>query len=166
MFKKVLLFFKNLFAVRLGSPSDYLIALVGGLFIGYLPGKIVEYLIENYPTETPLGLEVVDGVLRGPHDYAFYIMILSVCLIGPIIEELIFRGALWRLLEKLFNPIIVLAFSSVLFALAHVDPIHIIGVFPIGVFIGWLRYRSDSIFPSILAHIINNTAVCLSVVAF
>ncbi len=46
--------------------------------------------------------------------------------------------------------------SSLAFAAAHTEPAHIILVFPLGLLFGWLRKRTDSLLPSLVAHIANN----------
>jgi len=46
--------------------------------------------------------------------------------------------------------------SSIAFAAAHTEPAHIVLVFPLGLLFGWLRKRTDSLLPSLVAHIANN----------
>jgi membrane protease YdiL (CAAX protease family) len=47
--------------------------------------------------------------------------------------------------------------SAVGFALLHIDPHHVAGVLPLGFFLAWVAYRTDSTGPSIAAHVTNNT---------
>jgi membrane protease YdiL (CAAX protease family) len=47
--------------------------------------------------------------------------------------------------------------SSLAFAAAHTEPAHIILVLPLGLLFGWLRQRTDSLLPSLVAHIANNS---------
>ena len=55
------------------------------------------------------------------------------------------------------------ALTTVLFALYHMDPIHVVSLLPTAVFLGWLRWASGSLWPPILAHFVNN-AVAVGVV--
>ena len=42
------------------------------------------------------------------------------------------------------------------FAAAHIEPAHALLVLPLGLWFGWLRQRTDSLWPSLVAHIVNN----------
>jgi hypothetical protein len=46
--------------------------------------------------------------------------------------------------------------SSLAFAAAHAEPAHIILVLPLGLWFGWLRRRTYSLWPSLAAHVFNN----------
>ena len=46
--------------------------------------------------------------------------------------------------------------SSLAFAAAHVELTHVILVLPLGLVFGWLRWRSGSLWPSLVAHMANN----------
>jgi len=165
--KKLIELFQNLFAIRLGKFRDYLYAFFGAIGIIGFSTLVVEIVDKFYPVpELPEDLQPFFDIMTGPPSFVLFFMIITVCFVAPITEELIFRGVLWRLFEKFIkNKSYVLIITSILFALAHSDPYHMIGVFPIGLFVGWLRLRSNSIFPSILAHIVNNSLVCLALMA-
>jgi membrane protease YdiL (CAAX protease family) len=84
---------------------------------------------------------------------------LAIGLLGPFAEELLFRGLVWGYVEGRFGPRSAWAISSLLFAGAHWEPAHIALVLPIGILLGWVRWRSASLWPCVLAHIINNSLV-------
>jgi membrane protease YdiL (CAAX protease family) len=84
---------------------------------------------------------------------------LAIGLLGPFAEELAFRGVVWGYVEGRFGPRAAWAISSLLFAGAHWEPAHIALVLPIGILLGWVRWRSASLWPCVVAHIINNTLV-------
>jgi uncharacterized protein len=52
--------------------------------------------------------------------------------------------------------------SSVLFAAAHVEPAHAILVLPLGLWFGWLRRHTGSLWPSLVAHMANNGLAVLA----
>lgn len=88
-----------------------------------------------------------------------------VLLIGgapAVCEELLFRGYIQTRLTRRFPAWVGILVASLLFAAFHLDPVHVIAVFPLGIWMGWLAYRSGSILPAMLAHLVNNV---LSVVA-
>ena len=155
--------FKNLFAIRAGKLSDYFWAIVGPIMIITFPPVISDFFTEPIPKKLPETVEGIYNVISNPQDPLFYTVLIGACLTGPIIEELFFRGVFWRFCERISNKHYAFFATSIFFAFAHADPHHIVGVFPVGIFIGWLRLRSNSIFPAMLAHIVNNTFISLSI---
>lgn len=89
--------------------------------------------------------------------------ILSVCLIGPLAEEAIFRGAIERrLLETKLSPWFAIVISALLFALAHGNYEQGVTAVIIGCFMGWVYYRTRSIWPTFLIHAVNNTTAVVA----
>ncbi len=78
-------------------------------------------------------------------------------LLAPIAEELVFRGLLYGWLAGRWSNLVAFILSSLAFAAAHTEPLHILMVLPLGFWFGWLRWRTGSLVPTIVAHIINNT---------
>ena len=58
--------------------------------------------------------------------------LLSIALVAPIAEELLFRGAIYGSFKRTSRPIIAIAASCALFGLMHQDPIWIIYAFLMG----------------------------------
>lgn len=75
---------------------------------------------------------------------------LTICIFAPIVEEIVFRGAILRVLlgwfDKHWYAIIL---SALLFALVHGNPAQMPHAFLIGLLIGWMYYRTGSILPGI-----------------
>lgn len=83
---------------------------------------------------------------------------LVIGLFAPLVEELVFRGAVLRaLLRWKRNPWIGIAISAVLFAIIHMNPAQMPHAFLIGLLLGWMYYRTDSIVPGVVYHWVNNT---------
>lgn len=78
-------------------------------------------------------------------------------LLAPVAEELVFRGLLYGWLAGRWSNLVAFLLSSLAFAAAHTEPLHILLVLPLGFWFGWLRWRTGSLVPTIVAHIINNT---------
>ena len=86
-----------------------------------------------------------------------------ICLLAPIAEELVFRGAVLRtlLLWKPERRWLMIFLSALLFALAHVNPAQFFHPLLIGLLLGWLYVRTGSVLPGIIFHWINNTVAYL-----
>lgn len=83
---------------------------------------------------------------------------LSIGLLAPLAEELVFRGAILRsLLQWTSRPWIAIALSALFFAAAHMNPAQLPHAFLIGLLLGWLYYRTNSIIPGMVYHWVNNS---------
>ena len=79
-------------------------------------------------------------------------------LMAPLVEELVFRGAILRaLLRWKSNPWIGIVISAVMFSAIHMNPAQMPHAFLIGILLGWMYYRTDSIVPGVVYHWVNNT---------
>ena len=86
-----------------------------------------------------------------------------VALLAPVVEEIVFRGAVLRTLLG-WQPRrrwLMLALSALLFAVAHLNPAQMPHAFVIGLLLGWMYDRTNSIVPGIAYHWANNTAAYL-----
>ena len=88
--------------------------------------------------------------------------IISITIMAPLVEELLFRGAIQgHLLRKGMNPWGALFIASAIFGIIHMNPIQIPFAFAIGMIFGWLYYRTGSLVPGIVGHFLNNSIACL-----
>lgn len=84
--------------------------------------------------------------------------ILSITVLAPVVEELLFRGAIQgHLLRTWKNPMWAIVTTALIFGLVHGNPAQIPFAFVLGVALGWMYYRTGSLLPGILMHFINNT---------
>ncbi len=83
---------------------------------------------------------------------------LAVAVAAPVAEEVVFRGAILRaLLSNGRRPWVAIALSAVFFAVGHLNPAQMPHAFIIGLLLGWIYYRTGSILPGVLFHLVNNT---------
>jgi Predicted metal-dependent membrane protease len=81
---------------------------------------------------------------------------LTIVIAAPIIEELIFRGIILEGLLQRYSPVKSIILSSVLFGIGHLNPWQFISALVIGLFSGWVYYRTRKLSLSILIHLVNN----------
>jgi hypothetical protein len=91
--------------------------------------------------------------------------LMAVGVLGPFAEELLFRGAV---LPSLLNwdrisgkPWLAIILSAALFSLAHMNPAQLPFAFMLGLLLGWLYYRTGSLLPGLVIHVINNSLICV-----
>lgn len=84
------------------------------------------------------------------------LVLFSIAFLPGLCEELCYRGYIQHRLVRSWNPLFGILFASVFFAAAHLDPLHVILVFPMGLWMGIVSWRCGSIIPAILGHMLNN----------
>lgn len=83
--------------------------------------------------------------------------ILTVVLIAPVTEELIFRGIILKGFLNRYRPMTAILVSSLLFALMHLNPYQFLGAFVMGMTLAWIFLRTGSLWPCIIGHTIFNS---------
>ncbi len=83
---------------------------------------------------------------------------LSIALMAPWVEELLFRGAIMPSLDKKGTaPWRGILLSSLLFGLIHVNPAQVLFAIPMGIAFGWIVWRTNSLLTAIIGHTLNNS---------
>jgi uncharacterized protein len=102
----------------------------------------------------PQGIKEAMEVVREPGMLVPSLAVIAA--LAPLVEELVFRGLLYGWVAGRWGTVVAWIVSSLAFAAAHVEPAHIILVLPLAFWFGWLRRRTDSLLPSLVAHMVNN----------
>ena len=91
-------------------------------------------------------------------------MFLFIWLVGPVCEEIIYRGLLWGALERLnWGRWLVFGLTTVIFAVSHLEPLRTSLLLVIGIPIGLARLVTGRLGASIVAHQVNNFLPALGV---
>jgi hypothetical protein len=91
-----------------------------------------------------------------PEQWSPWLLLLVISIVPAVCEEVTFRGGLLSGLIARRSPRWAIGLSSLVFAVYHLDPVRFPGVLLLGGVYGWLAWRTGSIWPSMLAHAINN----------
>jgi membrane protease YdiL (CAAX protease family) len=84
--------------------------------------------------------------------------ILYGCIFCPILEEIGLRGILLGgLLKTRCRPWLAILITALVFALLHGLGVQFVGSFIFAMIVGWLYWRTGSIIPCMIAHIVNNS---------
>ena len=97
-----------------------------------------------------------DGRLATAGPGVAAIVMLRACVLAPLVEELLFRGLLFTWLRQRLSARLTVAITAVAFAAIHMYPPLFPLAFTIGVAFGWIRERSHSTAPTIVAHVVHN----------
>lgn len=96
---------------------------------------------------------------------------LVAVVLVPLAEEYLFRGFVYARIRSLAGPRLAVFLSAAVFAGAHAGAaahgvwVLVAQTFVLGLVLGWLRLRSDRLFPSMVAHIANNAVAILLVLS-
>ena len=112
-----------------------------------------EWLLEQLNVEMSEPMQqLFEEIMKSPVGY------IAIGLLAPLAEEMVFRGAILRsLLRWKQNPWVGIAISALLFAVVHMNPAQMPHAFLIGLLLGWMYWRTDSIVPGVVYHWVNNT---------
>lgn len=85
-------------------------------------------------------------------------MILCVCILAPIGEELIFRGLTLRIMRKAIPLWAAVIVQALLFGIYHMNLVQGVYAFLLGLLFGYIAYRYGSVVPGILLHMVVNSS--------
>lgn len=117
---------------------------------------IMEPLVSLLPEPEGL-INVMTDLMRYP-----LLAFLTISLVGPILEELLFRGVILDGFLKNYSPLMSALVSGFLFALVHGNLTQGIGAFFMGVVVALLYWRVRSISFCIVLHMLINFIACVS----
>jgi len=150
----------ELLAWRPPSSWGRALKLVAVLLVGTYVLSVVLSPFLNPGREQGLSPSGWDSARAGAFAASFVVL----ALVGPLVEELQFRGLGYSLLEGYGSTTAILV-VGVTFGLAHglVQGLPILIAFGAG--LAWVRSRTDSVYPCVVAHVtFNSIALVISVV--
>jgi membrane protease YdiL (CAAX protease family) len=137
----------------------------GGSFVWALFGVFLALFAQTVAANIeqlfgiPVGSNNTKEILKIIQAFPFAILVSSI--IGPILEEIVFRKIIFGALYGRFNFFISALISSVIFALAHQEPQHILLYSSMGFTFAFLYVKTKHIVVPMFAHIAMNTFVVL-----
>ena len=130
---------------------------IGGVFLALfsqsIAGSIEQFL------GIPTGSENTQNIL-GLIEAVPAVMLAS-SVFGPILEEIVFRKIVFGTLHKRLNFFLSALISSLIFAVAHMEFIHILLYTAMGFTFAYLYVKTKRILVPIFAHVTMNTLVVL-----
>jgi membrane protease YdiL (CAAX protease family) len=83
-------------------------------------------------------------------------VVAVIAVIPGVAEEFVFRGLVQRSFEKGMGPVRAFVVTGIVFGAFHLNPFSIVPLVTLGVYLGFLAWRADSIWVSVAAHFFNN----------
>lgn len=91
--------------------------------------------------------EMIQGLIISP-----VTSLIQVCVLAPIIEEILMRGVVLGGLKNTYGRIAALLISATLFAFLHFNMVQTLSAFVCGIVLGLLYIKTSSIFCCMIAH--------------
>ena len=146
--------FTDYLGLRGASGKDFLIGLVG-LVVIIMGWDLMSRLI-GHEVEPGFMLDVLKSARA---DGALWLLVIALCVAAPVSEELLARGFLYRgWSESIVQVPGAIVLSSLVWTAMHMQyEWYFFGeVFCLGLWFGYLRYRSGSTWLTIVLHGLNN----------
>tara|TARA_B100000586_G_scaffold127685_1_gene92286 strand:- start:115 stop:768 length:654 start_codon:yes stop_codon:yes gene_type:complete len=101
----------------------------------------------------------LEALLTPDNPISMFLLIITIVLLAPIGEELLFRGFLQKYLEVAWGDITkAILLSSLFFAAIHFNPYWLIQIYLLGVLLGYIAWQTQSVVSSIIFHVIINAS--------
>ena len=120
-----------------------------GIVSGMLLQRVFGHQGEN--------MEQLNSILRSHSGPFLAVIVFAVGILPGICEEFFFRGYIQTRLLARYPAILAITISALFFSLAHWEPLHILGVLPLGMWLGVVAWKAGSIWPAVLGHAVNNS---------
>lgn len=124
---------------------------------------IIAYMITIYYAGITSSNTELVKLLQNPTGMSLAANILLIAVVAPVVEETLFRGILLGSLRNYMGEWTAIIISAIVFAALHLDTAGFFSKFALGIGLGYLYRKHQSIYPSMALHAINNLLAVLAV---
>lgn len=148
---------RTVLALRRASRRDIASALVA-LGVVYAVSAVIYVVVELIASPDPSVLDIILGIgsdggrLADAGFWATALIFFRVLILVPLGEELLFRGALFSWIRARLPAWATIGITAAAFAVIHQFLIILPAAMVFGVAMGWVRERTASTLPAIVAH--------------
>lgn len=142
------------------SPLSIPILIIFGLSLNFVLEMLLYFVSQlSFLSKVFETYNQLAGVLFSGN---LVVSLIAVGIVGPIFEELLFRGLIFGELRKISKVHVAILIQALIFGVYHMNVVQGSYAFLIGILLGFIYYRSNSIITSIIIHItINSSSVIL-----
>ncbi len=137
------------------GPATHWWAVALVLPAGLLSDRVVQGVQVLFPWVDAGTLTGLSTVATTPGALG-WIVGFCIVVVGPLGEEVLFRGYFFKGLLNRQGPVAAILGTSLIFAVFHFNLLQIAGVAILGLQLSWLRQVTGSLFPVLVAHALNN----------
>lgn len=130
--------------------------------LGWLAANALYYFMLRLGLDDTAGL-VIQALIDADTLPELAGMAILIVFLAPVVEEFIFRGVIFGVIQKRYNVVYAVTASAIPFTILHGSPVQYPGIMLIAVILAFLYHRTGSLAVSIAAHSAFN---CVSFVLF
>ncbi len=135
-------------AFRLSLRGFNPMLILWGFVLVLITGIVIEPVLNLFPESF---LKLVDQMgAKGGWS------ILMLVILAPVMEEMLFRGILLEAVRSKYSSGRAIVVSALMFGVIHFIPQQVVNAFVIGLILGYIYVRTDSLWPVIIIHALNN----------
>ena len=142
----------------LKKPLLLLTLIPAGYLLQFLITHLMRYLTTAFPDLMKNYNSTVGSLIEGNVPL---LVIITVTLISPVAEEIMFRGLTQKYAEKAIGALPAIIFQAALFGVYHMNIVQGIAALIFGILFGFMARKSGSLIPSILLHAVFNLSAYL-----
>lgn len=148
-----------------GAPVSHALTSAGLVVAGLVGTRLIASAYVWLTREAGLMPETTVSLpgLFGSDAVGLLLAIVMVVVVGPLVEEAVFRGALLEGLAARFGVWPAILVQAALFAAFHRSLWLLFPTFVLGVALGWLAHERDSLWPPIALHALYNAITVAAV---
>ena len=114
-------------------------------------GLIIEFFNLNNFNDSNYSKMVVEALNNN-----YILIFLLAVILGPICEEIIFRGYLFKILKIRLNNFYAIILNSIIFGIIHFELSAIIPAVILGISLSLIRLKTNNLIPSTIIHSLHN----------
>ena len=149
---------KKVLRLNGSRPLNYLVTF--GIMVFAIPVAGAFNLVNLLLVHSIFGKVIVQQPPVAQNGQELLVNILVIAGSAGLCEEFLFRGVIQRGFER-FGQARAILLAAFLFSLTHMDFQKILGTFLLGALIGFIVYRTNSLYCGIFAHFTNNALAVL-----
>jgi hypothetical protein len=114
-------------------------------------GLIIEFFNLNNFNDSNYSKMVVEALNNN-----YFLLFFLAVILGPIFEEIIFRGYLFKILKIRLNNFYAIILNSIIFGIIHFELSAIIPAVILGISLSLIRLKTNNLIPSTIIHSLHN----------
>ncbi len=148
--------YKSMLSIKLSKTScGWILVGIVLVFLAQIIGSFLDKSLFQISTQSENTSSTVVAASISP------IAIISIVILAPLVEELVFRYATMNILMKKFKEVGSIVISALFFAIMHFDIPFIFGYFFIGCVLAFVYKQSKQLLVSYIVHAMMNFIVLM-----
>ncbi|MGD8329324.1 MAG: type II CAAX endopeptidase family protein [Acidobacteriota bacterium] len=150
---------REAFSLRPAAAVHWYMVAAAALPLQVAGGALQYAILQNLPPDSAMRQlmeETLNQFVAVDNGVDLLMLFAAAVVTAAICEEFLFRGLILGLLARRAGWVSAIVWSATLFAIYHLNPVVLLPVTLVGLYLGLLVWRSGSLYPAIAAHALNN----------